>query len=49
MDYLRGDGKSACRQLGCESRRACPVGKAFTYVPEQAKFHMDAFVRSRYM
>jgi hypothetical protein len=46
MDYLRGDSQSACRQLGCAARRACPVGKAFTYVPEQARFHMDAFVKS---
>jgi len=25
------------------------VGKAFTYTPEQAKFHMDAFVKPRIM
>jgi ferredoxin len=49
MDYLRADSTSACRQLGCEARRACPVGKAFTYVPEQARFHMDAFVSSPQM
>ena len=49
MDYLRGDNNSVCRQLGCEARRACPVGKVFTYVPDQARFHMDAFVTSRYM
>ena len=48
MDYLRNDSDSACRQLGCEARRACPVAKAFTYVPAQARFHMDAFVTSRY-
>jgi len=47
MDYLASDAGSPCRQLGCASRRACPVGKAFTYRPEQAEFHMDAFVRSR--
>lgn len=44
IEYLRSHSNSACRQLGCESRRACPVGKAFTYVPEQAAFYMDAFV-----
>lgn len=48
MDYLREDSNSACRQLGCAARRACPVGKAFTYLPEQACFHMNAFVASRY-
>ena len=47
FDYLRSHSNSDCRQLGCESRRACPVGKAFTYVPEQAGFHMDAFVKTR--
>jgi hypothetical protein len=48
LDYLAREKKSACRQLGCASRRACPVGKAFTYLPGQAKFHMDAFVKSRF-
>lgn len=47
MDYLARDTQSACRQMGCASRRACPVGQAFTYLPRQAKFHMDAFVKSR--
>jgi epoxyqueuosine reductase len=47
MDYLVGDHTRACRELGCAARRACPVGKAFTYTPEQAKFHMDAFVKPR--
>jgi len=47
MDYLRNDSTTACRQTGCEARKACPVGRAFTYVPEHAKFHMDAFVKSR--
>lgn len=48
MDYLVSDSKSACRELGCAARRACPVGKVFTYLPAQAKFHMDAFVKSDY-
>ena len=47
MDYLVSDDTSACRELGCAARRACPVGKAFTYKPKHAKFHMDAFVKSR--
>ena len=47
MDYLVSDTTSACRELGCASRRACPVGKVFTYDPEHAKFHMDAFVKNR--
>jgi len=47
VDFLGRDTESACRRLGCASRRACPVGRAFTYVPEQARFHMDAFVKSQ--
>ena len=47
MDYLVNDTTSGCRELGCAARRACPVGKVFTYEPEHAKFHMEAFVKSR--
>ena len=47
VDYLRADEKSDCREQGCAARRACPVGKAFTYNPEHARFHMDAFLNSR--
>jgi len=47
LDYLERDTESACRRLGCASRRACPEGRAFTYLPEQASFHMDAFVKSQ--
>ena len=47
MDYLVSDTTSACREQGCAARRACPVGKVFTYKPEHAKFHMDAFVKNR--
>lgn len=49
MDYLVTDPKSACRKLGCEARRACPVGTKFTYLPQHAKFHMDAFIMLRTM
>lgn len=47
MDYLVSDAVSACRKLGCAARRACPAGKAFIYLPEQAVFHMNAFVKPR--
>ncbi|MEK9660792.1 MAG: ferredoxin [Alphaproteobacteria bacterium] len=32
-----------CNDLGCRARRACPVGRSFTYLPAQAAFHMAAF------
>jgi len=46
-DYLDSGTESDCRRLGCASRRACPEGRVFTYLPEQASFHMDAFVKSQ--
>lgn len=38
---------SDCLELGCRARRACPVGREFTYDPRQAHFHMSAFLRAR--
>jgi hypothetical protein len=35
-----------CRENGCRARRACPVGAQFSYAPQQAQFHMRAFLRS---
>jgi hypothetical protein len=35
-----------CRDRGCRARRACPIGREFAYAEEQARFHLDAFVRS---
>jgi hypothetical protein len=48
MDYLVNDAQTACRELGCEARRACPEGNNFTYLPQHAKFHMDAFVAAKW-
>ncbi len=36
-----------CFDNGCLARRACPVGRAFTYHPYQAQFFMRAFVSGR--
>jgi ferredoxin len=49
MEYLATDTESACRQSGCEARRACPFAREFTYQAAHARFHMDAFVRSRHL
>jgi ferredoxin len=35
-----------CMGAGCRARHACPVGRDYRYVPEQARFHMEAFLRS---
>lgn len=34
----------ACMSQGCLARHACPVGQGFAYRPEQARFHMRAFL-----
>lgn len=45
-DHLgRAEGRD-CRDRGCLARRACPVGREYLYDPEQAAFHMAAFVGS---
>lgn len=36
-----------CMALGCRARRACPVGRSYTYSPEQNRFHMEAFLTAR--
>ncbi len=42
-----GEGGDDCRRFGCLARRACPLGREHAYAPEQANFHMEAFLRSR--
>lgn len=32
-----------CIGRGCLARRACPVGQEYAYVPDQMRFHMEAF------
>ena len=36
-----------CMAQSCRARRACPVGQAQAYGPEQSRLHMDAFLRAR--
>jgi hypothetical protein len=47
IDHVRSAQGSECRERGCIARRACPVGSGFRYVEEQARFHMQAFLRSQ--
>ena len=42
--HLRAPVGADCVQGGCLARRACPVGADLRYAPEQAAFHMRAFV-----
>jgi hypothetical protein len=36
-----------CRERGCLARRACPVGREYSYPPAQMAFHMEAFLAPR--
>lgn len=47
-DHLRTPDGSDCLGEGCRARRACPIGVDYRYMPEQAAFHMHAFLRARY-
>lgn len=45
--HLETPAGADCLELGCRARRACPVGVTSRYVPEQAAFHMSAFLAAR--
>ena len=45
-DHLRKVEGADCLELGCRARRACPVGSDVSYLPQQAEFHMQAFLGS---
>lgn len=44
--HLRRPAGSDCLNQGCRARRACPVGRDYHYVADQAHFHMAAFLRN---
>lgn len=43
ISHLAAAPSSSCMSGGCLARSACPVGRAFAYEAEQARFHMRAF------
>lgn len=45
--HLRSGAGEACFEAACLARRACPVGAEHRYGPEQARFHMRAFLAAR--
>ena len=47
VGHLASAAGTGCMTGGCLARRACPVGRAFTYEPEQMQFHMRAFLAAR--
>jgi hypothetical protein len=44
--HVSSEAGSECRERGCRARRACPVGARYQYAPEQARFHMAAFLKA---
>jgi hypothetical protein len=44
--HVASPAGQACREAGCLARRACPIGTQWRYGPDQAQFHMTAFLRS---
>ena len=42
--HVKSPAGADCVTLGCRARRACPVGAEHAYGPEQANFHMRAFL-----
>ena len=45
--HVRSGVAPLCLDDGCAARRACPVGVADRYGPDQMRFHMLAFVGAR--
>jgi hypothetical protein len=45
--HLRSAVGADCMGFGCRARRACPVGADYVYTPDQAQFHMRAFLRGQ--
>lgn len=41
--HIAGPDGEDCMTLGCRARRACPIGAADRYGPDEALFHMRAF------
>ena len=42
--HVAGAGAQTCGAQGCLVRHACPWGQDHAYAPEQAAFHMAAFI-----
>ena len=47
VGHIQAPEGADCLGLGCRARRACPVGTSWHYRPDQARFHMDAFLAAR--
>ncbi len=46
-NYLHATPLAECHALGCLARYACPVAPELRYLPEQGRFHLQAFLADR--
>ncbi len=46
ISHISGAEGDICLAAACLARRACPVGREYAYGPDQARFHMSAFLRA---
>ena len=46
VGHIARPAGTECLERGCLARRACPVGRDHAYAPDQARFHMEAFLRA---
>jgi len=44
--HIAGEDRAGCMSAGCAARRACPVGVGYAQKPDQARFHMEEFLKS---
>ncbi len=44
VGHIGGPAGATCMEGGCLARLVCPVGAEFRYRPEQAHFHLSAFL-----
>ncbi|HTJ63870.1 MAG TPA: hypothetical protein VL899_08665 [Alphaproteobacteria bacterium] len=45
--HIASPAGSDCMGGGCLARRACPIGVVHRHAPEQARFHLSAFLRAQ--
>ena len=45
--HLKTEAGQTCKTGGCLARLTCPIGREYTYEPEQMRFHMQAFAPAK--
>ena len=45
--HIKAPAGNDCLDRGCLARGACPIGRNYLYAPEQAAFHMAAFLQNQ--